>query len=83
MLGIQTTMKKTTAPKNLERTTCQSPTGAVMSVSIVPSLNSSAKSRMVMGGTSSSNEIQNGTESKNASTTVMSPVPRERNDTAM
>jgi len=58
---------KKTAPKNFASTTCQSRTGAVMSGSIVPSLNSSENRRIVIRGKIRTNANQKKTELKNAS----------------
>ena len=57
-MGIQSTRKKVSAPKNLASTTSQSRTGAVSSISSVPSFNSSQKTRMVMSGTWTSSSTQ-------------------------
>jgi hypothetical protein len=57
------------APKNFANTTCQSRTGAVINGSMVPSLNSSAKVRMVISGKIRTKANQKKTELKNASCT--------------
>jgi hypothetical protein len=57
------------APKYLDKTTCQSRTGAVINGSIVPSLNSSANSRIVISGKMRTKANQKKTELKKASWT--------------
>ena len=47
-------MKNVSEPKNFARTTSHSRTGAVSSISIVPSLNSSENTRIVINGTCTS-----------------------------